>query len=211
MHIYPPITRKRSMRYTSSLRELPAICLPHQDGGIPLSAFPIGTTINLPACSSHCPLTAERQAGKLWTPISKSSVWPDSESNPEFTAQETDALHHSAILVVFPSGPFYPLVVVKWFSNNCGTNLRNLQNCLRNAQLCLIRNKHCAIGQKFSLKRNANSAIDQKFSLKRNANCAGNKKKKWNATQISQLVKVYLKRNSNFAIAKLFAERSAVV
>ena len=30
------------------------------------SAFPNGTsTVNLPACSSHCPINAERQAGKL--------------------------------------------------------------------------------------------------------------------------------------------------
>ena len=28
-------------------QELPAICLPHQDGGIPLSAFPNGTTSKL--------------------------------------------------------------------------------------------------------------------------------------------------------------------
>ena len=44
--------------------ELAAICLLHQDGGIPLSAFPNGTTSKLPACSSHCPFNAERQAGK---------------------------------------------------------------------------------------------------------------------------------------------------
>ena len=47
------------------LVELPAICLPHQDGGIPLSAFPNGTLGKLAACSSHCPLNAVRQAGKL--------------------------------------------------------------------------------------------------------------------------------------------------
>ena len=45
--------------------ELPAICPPHQDGGIPLSAFPNGTTSELAACSPHCPFNAERQAGKL--------------------------------------------------------------------------------------------------------------------------------------------------
>ena len=49
-------------------KELPAICLPHQDGGIPLSAFPNGSTSEL-ACSPHCPLNAERQAGKLLIPI----------------------------------------------------------------------------------------------------------------------------------------------
>ena len=46
--------------------ELPAICLPHQDGEIPPSAFPNGITqVNLLACSPHCPSNAERQAGKL--------------------------------------------------------------------------------------------------------------------------------------------------
>ena len=98
LHICPPITRKRSMRYTSSLKSYQpsracaravylggpsvyqegptfeikhkshflqkrklvnwggqaplsagpaAICLPHQDGAIPLSAFPKGTTSKL--------------------------------------------------------------------------------------------------------------------------------------------------------------------
>ena len=56
-------------------------------------------------------------------------------------------------------------------------SLRNLRNCLRNAQLCFKCNTNCAVGQKFSLKRNANSAIGQKFSSKRNANCAKSKKK----------------------------------
>ena len=69
-------------------------------------------------------------------------------------------------------------------------SLRNLRNCLRNAQLCLKRNANCTNGQKFSLKRIANSAIGQKFSLKRNTNCIRSKKKK------------NLKRNANFANSK---------
>ena len=44
--------------------------------------FPTTQQVNLPACSPHCPFNAERQAEKLWIPISKSLVWPDSESNP---------------------------------------------------------------------------------------------------------------------------------
>ena len=47
--------------------ELPAICLPHQDGGITISAFPNDTTscLNLAVCAPHCPFNAECQAGKL--------------------------------------------------------------------------------------------------------------------------------------------------
>ena len=39
--------------------ELAAICLPHHDGGIPPSAFPLS------ACFPHLLFDAERQAGKL--------------------------------------------------------------------------------------------------------------------------------------------------
>ena len=63
LHIYPPITKERSMRFTSSLRSCQP-CLPHQDGGTPLSAFP-NELADLPACSPHCTFNAERQAGKL--------------------------------------------------------------------------------------------------------------------------------------------------
>ena len=44
--------------------------------------FPTAQQVNLPACSPHCPFNAERQSGKLWIPILKSLVWPDSKSNP---------------------------------------------------------------------------------------------------------------------------------
>ena len=55
------------MRYNEFAWKLPAICPPHLDGGISLSAFPDGTTrlVNLPTFSPHCPFNAERQAGKL--------------------------------------------------------------------------------------------------------------------------------------------------
>ena len=36
LQIYSPVTKKRSKRYNEFAQELPAICLPHQDGGIPL-------------------------------------------------------------------------------------------------------------------------------------------------------------------------------
>ena len=62
------------MRYALA-KELPAMCLPHQDGGIPLSIFPNGTQrVNLPACFPHCSFNAERQAEKLRIPILKSLV-----------------------------------------------------------------------------------------------------------------------------------------
>ena len=51
------------MRYDELAEELPVICLPHQDGGIPLSAFRNGTTIKL--AGLFCPFNTERQAGKL--------------------------------------------------------------------------------------------------------------------------------------------------
>ena len=47
MHIHPSITRKRSMRCNELAYELPAVRAPHQDGGIPLSAFPNGKTSKL--------------------------------------------------------------------------------------------------------------------------------------------------------------------
>ena len=58
------ILLSRESAITSSLRSS-AICLPPEDGGVPLSTFLNGTTSRLPACSPHCPFNAERQAGKL--------------------------------------------------------------------------------------------------------------------------------------------------
>ena len=61
----------------------PTTCLLHENGGIPLSA--------LPACSSHYPYCAERQAGKLpfFTVFWRDSTW---EINPCSTDCEVDAL-----------------------------------------------------------------------------------------------------------------------
>ena len=50
--------------------------------GIPLSAFPNCTTSKLAGLFSTCPFNAERPAEKLWIPILKSLVWPDSELSP---------------------------------------------------------------------------------------------------------------------------------
>ena len=55
------------MRYNELAYELPAICLPHHDGGIPLSAFPNGTTSELSGLFSTLSFDAGRKAGKLFT------------------------------------------------------------------------------------------------------------------------------------------------
>ena len=44
---YPFTTRKRSKRCFEHAHELPTTCLSHQDGGIPLSAFPTTQQVNL--------------------------------------------------------------------------------------------------------------------------------------------------------------------
>ena len=106
--IYAPVTKKRSMRHTSSRKscQLPVFCLPHQDEGIPLSAFSKAQQVNLPACSSHCPCNAERQAGKLQISILKSLVWPCSESNPSLQRIPHHATREK-FLVVFDCAPSY--------------------------------------------------------------------------------------------------------
>ena len=47
LHIYPPITRKRSKCYNELVQKLPTTCLPHIDRVILLSAFPNGTASKL--------------------------------------------------------------------------------------------------------------------------------------------------------------------
>ena len=71
----------------------PTICLPHKDGGVPLSALPKDTTRKLASLFSTLSLFAERQAGKLWIPFFK-VFWYDStwEMNPRSTDCEVDAL-----------------------------------------------------------------------------------------------------------------------
>ena len=52
LHIYSLITKKRSKRYDELAKELPAMCQPLQDGGIPLRAFPNDSTSKLAALFS---------------------------------------------------------------------------------------------------------------------------------------------------------------
>ena len=71
----------------------PTTCLPHEDGGIPLSALPKDTTSKLAGLFPTLSLCAERQAGKLR--ISFFNVlWYDStwEMSSRSTDCEADAL-----------------------------------------------------------------------------------------------------------------------
>ena len=52
-NIYPPIARKQSMRYNELAQELPAILFTTPTWGIPLSAFPNGTTSKLAGFVLH--------------------------------------------------------------------------------------------------------------------------------------------------------------
>ena len=70
------------MRYTSSLRSCQQSVYHNKMGKFRQVPFPMTQQVNLLACSSQCPFNAERQAEKLWIPILKSLVRPDSESNP---------------------------------------------------------------------------------------------------------------------------------
>ena len=46
-------------------RSLPTHGLPHQDGESRKAPFHTAQQVNLSACSPHCPLNAEHQAGEL--------------------------------------------------------------------------------------------------------------------------------------------------
>ena len=70
------------MRYTSSFKSCQPSVYHTKVGEFRQVPIPTAQQVNLPACSPHCPFNAEGQAGKLWIPILKSLVWPDSESNP---------------------------------------------------------------------------------------------------------------------------------
>ena len=59
--------------------------------------FPRAQQVNLPACSSRCPFNAERQAGEAVNTNVKVIGLTRLGIKPESTAQETDALYHSAI------------------------------------------------------------------------------------------------------------------
>ena len=65
LHIYSPITRKRSMRCASLLRSCRPSVYHAKMGESRQVPFPTAQHVNLPTCSSHCPFNAERQAGKL--------------------------------------------------------------------------------------------------------------------------------------------------
>ena len=56
--------------------------------------FPAAEKVDLLAYSPYCIFNVERQAGKLWIPILKSLVRPDSESNAllmdAFTTRPSD-------------------------------------------------------------------------------------------------------------------------
>ena len=64
LHIYP-ITRKRSMRYTISLRSCQPPVYHTKMGNTAKRLSQRHKQVNLPACSPHCPFNAERQAVKL--------------------------------------------------------------------------------------------------------------------------------------------------
>ena len=59
--------------------------------------FPTAQQANLPACSPHYPINAERQAGKAVNTNFKVIGLTRLGIKPESTAQETGALYHSAI------------------------------------------------------------------------------------------------------------------
>ena len=59
--------------------------------------FPTAQQVNLPACSPHCPFNAKRQAGEAVNTNVKVIGLTRLGIKPESTAQETDALYHSAI------------------------------------------------------------------------------------------------------------------
>ena len=75
---------------------MPAICLPHHDGEIPLRPFQTAQQVNLPACSPHCPFDAERQVGKLRTAILQLLVDPSGDQIPVYSFRGGRS-YHSAI------------------------------------------------------------------------------------------------------------------
>ena len=74
--------------------ELLAICLPHQDGGIPLSAFPNGTTSKLARLFSTLSLQCWASSREAVNTNVKVIGLTRLGIKPQSTAQETDALYH---------------------------------------------------------------------------------------------------------------------
>ena len=64
-HIYPPITRKQRSAVRARLEVAGHLSTTLKWGSPVKCLFPTAQQVNLPACPPHCPLNAERQAGKL--------------------------------------------------------------------------------------------------------------------------------------------------
>ena len=79
------------MRYTSSRKELSAVCLPQQDGEIPRSVFPNGTTSKLAGLFSTLYLKC-RASSREAVPNFKDFDWTQLKIKPTFTAPEAGAL-----------------------------------------------------------------------------------------------------------------------
>ena len=67
--------------------------------------FPTALQVNLPACSPHCPLNAERQAGKLRVPIFKVIGLTRLGIKPTSTAPEVDAFTTRPSELFMPARP----------------------------------------------------------------------------------------------------------
>ena len=91
LHIYPPITRKRSMRYRprSSLRSFQSSVYHTKIGKSREVSFPKAQLVNLPACSPHNPFDTKRQAANAsFKVIGLTRLG----MKPKSTAPEADAL-----------------------------------------------------------------------------------------------------------------------
>ena len=91
LHFYPPITRKQRIAVRARVGVADNLSNPRSWGNPVKYHF---QQHNKRTCrlATHCPFSAESQAGKLWIPIFTSLVWPDSELNFESTDPEVDAL-----------------------------------------------------------------------------------------------------------------------
>ena len=77
--------------------------------------------VNLPACSTvpHCPFNAERQAGKLWIPMLKSFIWPDSESSSsDYSSRGRRSINWATCAVKLINGCYYCDVCYKYILVN---------------------------------------------------------------------------------------------
>ena len=76
----------------------PATCLPHKDGGVPLSALPKTQQASFPACSPHYPYVLSISKGSCEHHFLKS--WYDSTwgMNLRYTDCEADAVGRSSVI-----------------------------------------------------------------------------------------------------------------